>query len=139
MLVKQFKNSCKEICFNNVSDLYQQLTSLGSTFQRTTLFTHYSELLSMDASDYSCQFCNFCLKSFDCKNRICKQFSLKFLVRKFLLFFHNYVSLVFSTSTRRRNLVQMPIISEDGCNRLQHSGDSWKPLSIIAKNYFSNM
>ena len=96
------------------------------------------------------------LKSFDRKNRIYEQFSLKLLVRKFLLLetvqrfsrdllsihkeerkyfqapqfsYHNYVSLVFSTSTRRRNLVQMPIIS----------GDSWKRLSIIANSYLLYM
>ena len=143
MLVKQFKNSRKEIYFNKISDLYKQLTSLGSIFQRTTFFTHYSEHLSMDASEYLYQFCEFCvslLKSFDRKNRICKQFSLKLLVRKFLLFrgflgtccqiikkignqlnyfqapqssYCDYVSMVFSTSTRRQNLVEMPIISGD--------------------------
>ena len=43
--------------------------------------------------------------------------------------YRNYVSLVFSTSTRRRNLVQMSIIS----------GDSWKRLSIIANSYLSCM
>ena len=135
------KNSHKEIYFNKVSDLYQQLTSLGSIFQWTTF--------------HSCSFPWMCfwlfilvslifvyslLKSFDHKNRICKQFSLKLLVRKFLLFrgflgtccqiikkignqlnyfqapqssYCDYVSMVFSTSTRRQNLVEMPIISGD--------------------------
>ena len=55
------KNSHKEIYFNKVSDLYQQLTSLGSIFQWTTFFTHYSEHLSMNSSDYLCYFCDFCL------------------------------------------------------------------------------
>ena len=53
--------------FKNINDksryarLYQQLTSLGSIFQQTTFFTHYSEHLSMDASDYLYWFCDFCL------------------------------------------------------------------------------
>ena len=37
------------------------MTSLGSIFQQTTFFTHYSEHLSMDASDYLYWFCDFCL------------------------------------------------------------------------------
>ena len=41
----------------------------------------------MAASDYLDHFCNSCplLTSFNTKNRICKQFSLKFLVRIFLI------------------------------------------------------
>ena len=61
MLVKKFKNSHKEISFNKVSDMYQQLTSLGSIFQQRTFFIHFSEHLFMNASDYLYQFCDFCL------------------------------------------------------------------------------
>ena len=91
------------------------------------------------------------LKSFDRKNRICKQFSLKLLVRKFLLlenvqrFSRDLLSNhkeerksaeilssstiiipqscfldIFNFNHRRRNLVQMPIIS----------GDKWLQLSV---------
>ena len=88
MLVKQFKNSGKEIYFNKASDLYQQLTSLGSIFQRTTFSliiqsTFPWMLLIIYTS--SAIFVYPLVKSLDRKNRIRKQFSLKLLVRKFLL------------------------------------------------------
>ena len=176
MLVKYFKNSHKEISFNKVSDLYQQLTSLGSIFQWRTFFIHYSEHLFMDAADYLYQFCDFCL-SFAKILRLQKQYANNFhwnswwgnfsyskvltgfpgiccclIIKRGnqLKYFQapqssyrNYISLVFSTSTRRRNLVQMLIISGDkwlyAFIAQRHRVDTWKPLSIIAKNYFSYM
>ena len=127
--------------------MYQQLTSLGGIFERSTFFTQYSEHISMAASDNLYYFCNFSplLTSINTKKRICKQFSLKFLVRIFsqwkvfrgflwiccpiikkrknqLKYFQapqpsclNYVSLVFLTWTRRRTLVQKPIVSQNKC------------------------
>ena len=56
--VKFHKNTCREICFSNVSDLYRELTFLGSIFQQL-FFTQYLEHLSMAASDYFYQFCDF--------------------------------------------------------------------------------
>ena len=83
MLVKQFKNSRKEIYFNKVSDLYQQLTSNEQLFSLIIQSTFPWMLLIIYTS--SAIFVYPLLKSFDRKNRICKQFPLTLLVRKFLL------------------------------------------------------
>ena len=37
MLLQEFKNTCKEICFSKVSDLYRELTFLGNIIQRLFL------------------------------------------------------------------------------------------------------
>ena len=83
MLVKQFKNSRKEIYFNKVSDLYQQLTSNEQLFSLIIQSTFPWMLLIIYTS--SAIFVYPLLKSFDRKNRICKHCSLKLLARKFLL------------------------------------------------------
>ena len=136
------------------------MTSLGSISQQTTFFTHYSEHLSMNASDYLYQFCDFCLSFAEIPwsqkqnmqaifsefhwNSWWGNFSYWKVFRGFhetccpiikkrgnqLKYFQapqlpypNYVSLVFSTSTKRQNLVQMPIIS----------GDKWLESSIAQR------
>ena len=90
MLVKQFKNSPRSFRPVPAIDFVQKFictATRANIFQQTTFFTQYLEHISKAVSDYLYHFCNFylLLRSFNPKNRTCKQFSPKFLVRIFLI------------------------------------------------------
>ena len=122
-------------------DLY-----LGSIFQQMTFFTHYSEHLSIAASDDLYQFCNFGLSFlkilssqkqnmqtnftevsvdkishigvFRCFPSICfpiikKRWNQLKYFQALQSLHHNYLSLVFSTWTKRQIPKQMLTISGD--------------------------
>ena len=105
MLVKQYKSNCKEIFFRKVSDLYRQLISLGSIFQQLfsiSIQNNFSWLHRITHTS-SAIFIYLFLKSFCHKNRIWKQFSLKFLVRKFKSVFSGFLGISCLIINKRRN------------------------------------
>ena len=105
MLVKQYKSNCKEIYFSKVSDLYRQLISLGSIFEQLFSISIQNNFswLHLITHTSSTIFIYLFLKSFSHKNRIWKQFSLKFLARKFKSVFSGFLGISCLIIKKRRN------------------------------------